>query len=147
MTRVVLDTNVFVSAALGGTLKILISHWRAGRFTLVVTDEVAGEYLAVLRRPKFGLPTDLIDDLVGYVFRKAEFVTPVERLRVVEADPQDDKFLEAAVAGEAALVVSGDRHLLSLGAYRGIPIVSPREFLDRLASDQSGSESGRQLGV
>ena len=142
--RVVLDTNVFVSAVLGGTLEAVIGHWRAGRFTLVVTDEVAGEYLAVLRRPKFGLPTDVIDDIIGYVFRKAEFVTPVERLRVVESDPKDDKFLEAAVAGEAALIVSGDRHLSSLGAYRGIPIVSPREFLDRLASGESGSESARR---
>ena len=65
-------------------------------------------------------------------------------MRVVESDPKDDKFLEAAVAGEAALIVSGDRHLSSLGAYRGIPIVSPREFLDRLASDESGSESARR---
>ena len=142
--RVALDTDVFVCAVLGGTLEAVIDHWRAGRFTLVVTDEVAGEYLAVLRRPKFGLPTDVIDDIIGYVFRRAEFVTPVERLRVVESDPKDDKFLEAAVAGEAALIVSGDRHLSSLGAYRGIPIVSPREFLDRLASGESGSESARR---
>ena len=144
MMPVVLDTNVFVSAVLGGTLEAVIDHWRAGRFTLVVTDEVVGEYLAVLRRPKFGLLPDVIDDVIGYVFRRAEFVTPVERLRVVESDPKDDKFLEAAVAGEAALIVSGDRHLSSLGAYRGIPIVSPREFLDRLASGESGSESERR---
>jgi len=133
MMRIVLDTNVFVSAVLGGALRAVIDHWRAGRFTLIVTDEIVGEYLAVLRRRKFGLPNDVIDDIVGYVFRKAEFVTPVERLRVVEADPKDDKFLEAAVAGGAALLVSGDRHLSSLGAYRGIPVVSPREFLNRLA--------------
>jgi putative PIN family toxin of toxin-antitoxin system len=132
--RVVLDTNVFLSAALGGALRAVIDHWRAGHFTLVVTDEIAGEYLAVLRRRKFGLPTDVIDDLVGYVFRKAEFVTPAERLRVVEADPADDKFLEAAMAGEAEFVVSGDRHLLNLGAFRGVSIITPRELLDRLAS-------------
>jgi hypothetical protein len=64
MMRVVLDTNVFLSAALGGTLKAVIERWRAGYFTLVVTEEIAGEYLAVLRRPKFGLPNDVIDDII-----------------------------------------------------------------------------------
>jgi putative PIN family toxin of toxin-antitoxin system len=142
MMRVVLDTNVFVSAMLGGALAAVIEHWQAGRFTLIVTDEIVGEYLAVLRRPKFGLPTDVVDAIIGYVFRKAEFVTPAERLRVVEADPKDDKFLEAAVAGEAVAIVSGDRHLSSLQAYRGIPVVTPREFLNRLASETSVPEPG-----
>lgn len=134
MTRVVLDTNVFVSAVLGGRLAAVIDHWRAGRLTLVVTDEIVGEYLSVLRRPKFGLPDDLIDDVMGYLFRHAEFVTPAERLQVVQADPADDRFLEAAIAGEAAWIVSGDRHLLSLGAYRGIPIITPHDLLERLSS-------------
>jgi len=134
MMRVVLDTNVFLSAVLGGTLKAVIEHWRAGHFTLVVTDEIAGEYLAVLRRRKFGLPNDVVDDIIGYVFHKAEFVTPMERLRVIQADPADDKFLEAAVAGEAAFIVSGDQHVLSLQTYRGISIITPRELLDQLSS-------------
>ena len=134
MTRLVLDTNVFVSAVLGATLAAVMDQWRAGRFTLIVTDEIVGEYLTVLRRSKFGLPPDVIDDIIGYVFRKARFVTPVERLRVIQADSADDKFLEAAVAGNAALIVSGDHHLLSLQAFRGMPIITPRELLDRLAS-------------
>ncbi len=134
MMRIVLDTNVFLSAALGGALRAVIDHWRAGHFTLVVTDQIVGEYLSVLRRPKFGLPNEVVDDLIGYVFRKAEFVVSVERLRVIQADPADDKFLEAAVAGQAAFIVSGDQHLLNLQTYRGISIITPRELLDRLAS-------------
>jgi len=136
MTRVVLDTNVFVSAVLGGRLAAVIDHWLAGQFTLLVTGEIVREYLAVLRRPKFALPDTTIDDIIGYVFHKAEFVTPTEQLHLVEADPNDDKFLEAAAAGGATLIVSGDQHLLSLPSFRDISIITPRQFLDHLEGDQ-----------
>jgi len=47
-------------------------------------------------------------------------------------DPDDEEILACAVDGRADLIVSGDRHLLALGAFRGIPILSPRDFLARL---------------
>ena len=130
--RVVLDTNVFVSAVLGSELGLVMEQWRAGHFELLVTGEIVREYFRVLRRPRFALPSEVVDDLLAYVFREADFATPTERMRAVESDPSDDKFLEAAVAGNAALIVSGDHHLLNLGAWRGIPIITAREFLDRL---------------
>jgi len=117
---------------LGGVLAAVIEHWRAGHFVLLVTDEIVHEYLVVLRRPKFALPVEVVDDIIGYVLHKAEFVTPSEHLRVIQVDPSDNKFLEAAIAGSADLIVSGDRHLLQFGAYRHIPIITAREFLARL---------------
>jgi len=86
MTRVVLDTNVFVSAVLSSAPITVIDHWRAGHFQLIVTGEIVSEYLRVLRRPKFALPTDVVDDIQAYVFCKAEFVTPGQRVCVVKAD-------------------------------------------------------------
>lgn len=130
--RVVIDTNVILSAVLGGTLSPLLEHWKAGRFTLVVTTEIVREYLSVLRRPKFGLPASVVDDIGTFVFCKAEFVTPAERLSITQADPKDNMFLEAAVAGGVDLIVSGDRHLLDLGQYQHCHIISAREFLSRL---------------
>jgi len=62
----------------------------------------------------------------------AEFVDPEEDITAVEADPDDDKFLEAAVAGNVDYLVSGDQHLLDLGSFRGIDIVDPRTFYERL---------------
>ncbi len=135
--RAVIDTSVFVSAVLGGELAEILDRWQAGQFTLVATDDIVREYLEVLRRPKFALPPDVVDTILSYVFHNAEFVVPVESLAVVAADPKDDKFLEAAVAGDAELVVSGDRHLLDLAAYRQIPIVTARHFLDRLQRPSS----------
>ncbi|MFC6891009.1 PIN domain-containing protein [Halorubrum trueperi] len=62
----------------------------------------------------------------------SEFVDPKEDVTAVEADPDDDKFLEAAVAGSVDYLVSGDGHLLDLESFRGIDIVEPRTFYDRL---------------
>lgn len=137
--RVVLDTNVFVSGVLGGALAEVITRWQAGEFTVVVSDEIAREYLEVLRRPKFGLPAEVIDDIGAYLLQNADFVTPTEVLHVVPDDPEDDKFIEAAVAGEAELLVSGDRHLLALRNYQDLSIVTARDFLERLASSSGGA--------
>lgn len=65
----------------------------------------------------------------------AEFVEPDEDITAVEADPDDDKFLEAAVAGTVDYVVSGDQHLLELGSFRGIEIVDPRAFYEQLEAE------------
>ncbi len=51
--RVVLDTNVFVSAILGGKLGIILDEWRADQFTLLVSEAIVREYLDVIHRPKF----------------------------------------------------------------------------------------------
>jgi putative PIN family toxin of toxin-antitoxin system len=87
---------------LGRTLGEIITVWRAGQFTLVVSDEIVKEYHRVLSRPKFGLSQEVVDDIVGLVFRRAEFFTPTETLDIVHEDPSDNKFIEAAVAGRAS---------------------------------------------
>ena len=62
----------------------------------------------------------------------AEFVKPEEDIKTVDDDPDDDKFLEVAVAGNVDYLVSGDQHLLDLNSFCGINIVTPREFYDFL---------------
>jgi len=140
MRRVVIDTNVFLSAVLGGALAPILEQWRAEKFTLIVSNEIVGEYIEVISRDKFGLPSEVIDDISAYLLRKAEFVTPTERITVVESDPDDNKFIEAAVAGNAERIVSGDKHLLKLEAYRNIPIIKARQFLDEFEEDDSASK-------
>lgn len=132
--RVVLDTNVFVSAVLGGKLGIILDEWKAGTFTLIVTDSIAAEYIDVINRPKFKIPSDEIVGVTDFLLDTAEFVTSAEEIFVVAADPTDNKFLEAAVAGQVDFIVSGDNHLLDLGTFREIPIIKPRQFLDDLES-------------
>ena len=132
MKRVILDTNIIISSALGGELVFVLEKWDEGKFTVIVTTDVLGEYFEVLNRPKFGLSQETIDKITRYIYQFAEFVIPEEQIRFIEDDPKDDKFLEAAVAGHVDFIVSGDNHLLALKEFRSIPILSGREFLDWL---------------
>lgn len=140
--RAVLDTNVVVSAVLGGTTRDILDALRAGRFTMVASTAVLAEYAAVLRRDKFGLSAAAVSAVIELFLRRAAIVTPIEQVRVVADDPADDAFLDAAVAGQEDVVVSGDRHLLALGAFRGIPILHVREFLTRLESSPGPPPQG-----
>jgi len=130
--RVVLDTNILVSAVLGGRLAAILDAWEAGQFTLLVNTEILREYRSVLARPKFGLNIEDVDNIIGYIFQQAEFVTTTLLSTVSSEDPADDKFLKVALTGQADCIVSGDNHLLRLKACEGIPIYTAREFLARL---------------
>lgn len=132
--RAVLDTNIFISSVLGGKLSVIIDEWKAGRFKLIVSEAIAREYLDVINRPKFKIPQIEIVTASEYLLQNAEFVTPEEKVVVIVADPADNKFLEAAVAGKVDYIVSGDRHLLDLGSFSGIPIIKAVDFIALLNS-------------
>ncbi len=132
--RVVLDTNVFVSMLLGGRVGAIHDAWKAGKFTLVVSDAILSEYLDVLSRPKLHLTAEAVSIVTARVQRQAELVAPTESVHAVEADPADNKFLEAALAGQAIYVVSGDSHLLQIKEFRGISVITAREFIERFES-------------
>jgi putative PIN family toxin of toxin-antitoxin system len=130
--RVVIDTNVMVSAYLGGALRTLIVSWKSGKFSLVVSDAIAAEYREVLKRPKLKIEPAELDDFFALLLDRAEFVIPIETINVITDDPSDNKFIEAAIAEEARLIVSGDSHLLELKSFRDISIITAREFMDWL---------------
>jgi len=130
--RVVIDTNVFVSAVLGNTLQAIFDYWLAGSFVLIVSNEIVQEYLGVLRRPKFHLTAEIIDPIMAQIFQRAEFVTSETQIDIIRTDPSDNKFLEAALAGQAVYIVSGDSHLLELESYHRVQIITARVFLSLL---------------
>lgn len=130
--RIVLDTNIFISALLGGMLRVIVDKWKAGEFTLIITDAIAREYLDVINRSKFKFSKDEIIATTHYLLQTAEFITLQEEIAVIVTDPTDNKFLEAAVAGKVNFIVSGDSHLLELRVYRAIAIFTAREFIAQL---------------
>jgi putative PIN family toxin of toxin-antitoxin system len=130
--RIVIDTNIIVSAYIGGSLEIIIKAFKADKFRLIASKAISDEYLDVLARPKFKIERNEIEDFAALLVSKAEFVTPTKSVHAVEADPTDNKFLEAALEGKAIYVVSGDSHLLDLKSFRGIEILTAREFIARL---------------
>lgn len=129
--RVVLDTNVLVSALLfTGVSSELVPLWQRSAITVLLSRTILEEYLRVLSYPKFQLSEAEIkslieEELLPYV----EVVNPRRRLRVVERDPSDNKFLECAITGKARVIISGDNDLLSIGRYRSVSIQSPAQFL------------------
>ena len=129
--RVVLDTNVLISALLfTGISSAMVPLWQKNAITILLSRGILEEYLRVLGYPKFQLSEAEIkglieEELLPYV----EVVNPRRRLRVVERDPSDNKFLECAVAGKARVIISGDKDLLSIASYRQIRIQPPAQFL------------------
>jgi uncharacterized protein len=129
--RVVLDTNAVVSALLfTGISSELVSLWQKDLIILLLSREILDEYLRVFSYPKFKLSEEEIKELIQEeILPYAEVVRPKRRLRVVQRDPSDNKFLECAVAGKARVIISGDKDLLSLGRYRQVRIQTPAQFL------------------
>ena len=135
--RAVLDTNVLISGviATGVPHKVLVKGF-THEYQIVVSVETLNEFRdTLLKYPeRFHMDEDEVQEEVETIRYFAEFVAPQEDITAVEDDPDDDKFLEAAVAGDVDYLVSGDGHLLSLGSFRGIDIVEPRTFYERLDS-------------
>ena len=113
---------------------MIIEWWKLGRLTLCLTGAILDEYIDVLMRLGLSGTKDL-DDLL-LLFRKgfnAVFIAQTPSLSVCD-DPDDNKFIEAAVALEAEWIVSGDLHLKKIKRYGGIAIRSPKEFIERSQS-------------
>lgn len=133
--RAVLDTNVYLSIFVFPESRIF-DLWRLareGRYTVVISPFIVREFMEKLRE-KFGVPTEARELIKRKVLRKADIVQPKTVPTVIADDPDDDHILACAVAGEAAIIVSGNKHLLRLKEYEGIPIVRPMDFLRTLGS-------------
>jgi len=130
--KVVIDTNVFVSSFFGGNPRKIVEMWKQGKLTLCLSKEIVSEYTTVLDR--IGLENQKeLKEIFSLFARGIHSVfsgkTPV--LKVVIDDPDDDKFIECAVALKAEYIISGDKDLLEVSEYMGIKILNPREFLNR----------------
>ena len=129
--RVVLDTNVLVSAALKRDSMPAAAVRLAEPHEMLKSQATERQLFDVVSRPYFA-------PLIGHETRAwlrklmsgAELVAISERI-IACRDPTDDKFLELAINGHADVIISGDRDLLTLHPFRGIPIVTPREFVVR----------------
>ena len=130
-----LDTNVLVSGTIvrhGFPARILLAAL-AQRITLVVSPYLLAEYLTVIQRPhiakKYPNLSEWLDLVRRFISANAISVSPASVPKVIKDDPKDDAILACADASRAQYIVSGDQHLLKLGRYRGIKIVTPREFV------------------
>jgi putative PIN family toxin of toxin-antitoxin system len=103
----------------------------AGKLILIESQALLREFKKVINDEKFGfLDRDDIEEFYRGLVEKAEVTEPVFRIDVVEEDDADNRVLECALAGQADYVVTGDSHLLKLGCFLGIRIVTARQMID-----------------
>jgi uncharacterized protein len=141
--RAVLDANIYVSAAVrpeGPPGQIVSRFLRGGAFDIVMSQAIVDEVLRALSYPKVrkyirpGLDAELwFEDIVVL----SNLVAGDREFKGASKDPDDDKYVAAAVDGRAGFLVAGDSDLLDLKEYQGIRIVSPRVFLDMLVTQRA----------
>ena len=131
--KVILDTNVIVSGIFwkGASEKVLYA-WADDKFKLVISSGIITEIIKTLMNFKIKLPFDDILLWLSVLLWKAELVEPEERVDVIKDDPDDNKFIEAAIEGNAGYIVSQDKHLLNIKEYKGIKIILRKDFLEVL---------------
>ena len=130
MIRVVIDTNVFVSSFFGGNPEKIIDLWKNEEIVLCLSKDMLDEYIDVLQR--VGLKDE--NEIKGLLSLFAKgfnilFTTNTPKIKAVKDDPEDDKFIECAVALKAEAIITGDKALKTMGDYIGIKILTPQEVL------------------
>ena len=136
--KVALDTNVFVSSVFGGLPQQVVELWFDGRITLCLSEPIVTEYQRVLR--EIGAADEAEERALIEAFASGEgvlYTADPASIEGASSDPDDDKFLECALELGADCVVSGDSDLLELESYMGIPILTPREFLEEIGEAPS----------
>lgn len=128
--RVVLDTNVLVSAIFfGGIPARILSVWSEGEFEILASIDILMEYRRVVGRLEKRWPSVGAQSLVDVIMRESRLVEPTAVAASACSDPDDLKFLECALAGRARCIVSGDRALLRASGFEGIEVLTPKNFL------------------
>lgn len=133
--RTVIDTNVLISGLISkaGFPAEVVDAWVARKFQPVVSEKVIEEYSAVLTRDKFS-SLGIVEERLNLLnmllsFEHVVLASSQEKINVIQDDPQNNIFLECAMAGGCELVVSGDRHLLQLKSYKNIKITTAVDFM------------------
>ena len=135
LPRVVLDTNVLVSALLfhAGSLSWLRQAWQSAAVRPLASHDTTTELLRVLSYPKFTLTAAEREDLLGDYLPDCETVAVPGRTKIPTCrDPFDRKFLALAIAARADALITGEKDLLALAQEFAVPIVTPTSFRNRL---------------
>lgn len=133
--KAVIDTNVFVSGIFWkGPPHQILKAWQKGKFTLVISPSILGEYQRVLAElsSKYGtsIQYDRILDLVSV---HADVVPAISFPQPICRDPDDDKFIATAFSAKAEFIVTGDKALLELNGFQEIKVVTASVFLKQLS--------------
>ena len=129
MKRVVLDTNILISAFFwNGNERQVLLKCKMNNLKSVLSFEILDETKRVLRK-KFALPQEKIDEFIRDVLLFSEIVVIKGDIDVIKEDPSDNIVLETAIRGNADLIITGGSHLLKIKAHKGIIIVQASKLI------------------
>jgi putative PIN family toxin of toxin-antitoxin system len=129
--KIVLDTNVFISGIFfGGPPSQILKFWRQSKLIIVLTQQILEEYQRVGDELSIKYPSINIEPIIKLFTIFGEFVETKGIIETICEDPDDNKFIECAIASQSKLIVSGDKHLLTISGYKDIKVLKPRQFID-----------------
>ena len=129
-TKVVLDTNVIVSAfGWHGKPEQIVKLVSNGTITNFISIEMLNELRRVVAYPKLAFSEPLQAEIVETIFGISSVIDSGKALNIINDDPEDNKILECVLAAEVDFIISGDRHLINLKSFRGIEILTPENFI------------------
>ena len=132
MVRVVVDTNVLVSALIddGKPRKLVLKL--LGEHTVILSRQMLAELADVITRDKFTVKRSQVDRFLSILVRESKIVPDHKRFKVILEDPDDDLVLDTAYTGRANFIVTGDKHLLAFGQFKKTRILNVAEMLEVL---------------
>jgi putative PIN family toxin of toxin-antitoxin system len=132
MLRIVLDTNILISAVIAeGRPRDLLKMAIQRRYLLIKSKETVEEFVEVLQRPKFEMTKKEITKAKSVLIRTGKTIKVTSKRRVIAEDPDDDILINTALDGNADYLVSGDPHLLGLSKYKNIDIITVDNMLKK----------------
>ena len=127
--KVVVDTNIFISAfGWGGKPLKIIELLEKGDLRNCTSEDIIRELFASVSYPKLGFPLVIQTEILEFALAYSDIYEINEFVEIV-SDPEDNKFIECALASGAEFIITGDKSLLSIKKYKNIIIVTPEEFL------------------
>ena len=142
MLKIVLDTNVLVSALINphGKPAQILNYVFENRIRLFTSPSIIEELERALSYPKLVKRHGLVkEELKEFVFDLLSIMPLAEEektIEVIKEDPSDNKYLSCALSAKADFIVSGDVHLLNLGQYEGIQLITPAQLLEIMEREE-----------
>ena len=129
--KVILDTNVIISSIFyGGVPEVIVEACIANKLRIVVSPSILTEYREVAERMARRMPTDY-KTVIEWIVTHSTAVPDTVLTDPVSTDPDDEKFIAAALESTAKIICSGDKHLLAVNGYMGIEVLKPKPFADK----------------
>ena len=130
--KIVLDTNVFISGIFfSGPPAQILRAWKDRKIQIVLSKEILDEYQRVGEELSKKFPSIDIEPIIELLTIYGEVVETEGISVTICEDPDDNMFIECAIASSSKIIVSGDKHLLKISGYQDIESVKPRDFVDR----------------